>query len=116
MALNRSRQAILMARQTLFALWADVTNDKKFDLLVQNFRGRRKLFETTDDGQFNDITDVLGAASQGATEDIAIADFNHDLLPDILLAQRRPQVSDLFQVDDFRLEIFFTDILAETGG
>jgi hypothetical protein len=79
--------------RTTAALFVDLNNDGKLDLVVSNHVHEdrtvlSKVFENLGGGRFRDVTPVTGDWMGGsATRNISAYDFNHDGLLDLVFAE-----------------------------
>ena len=64
----------------------DLDNDGLQDVIVGNDFGVNAYFKNLGQGQFKDISDIIGTNKPSYTMNIGIADLNADLLPDIYIS------------------------------
>jgi hypothetical protein len=67
-------------------LWTDFHNAGRPDLMVGVLKGPNRLFRNTGDGKFTDASDEVGLTQKVFnTRALAVADFNGDKAPDLVL-------------------------------
>jgi len=99
------------------AIFADVNNDGKVDLLVANDSNPNYLYINKGDGTFEDQSYVSGFAlnkdgREIASMGLAVGDYDNDGLPDLLVTDFSDDFKALYHNDG---EASFTDVADQAG-
>ena len=101
---DASQQAAFEFTKTaLFGQLSDLTGDNVPELLIHGAPYPQRIYDTTA-MPFSDLTAKLGFPSTWNVKDVAIADYDGDLHPDLYLTvNRTDDASDFLQVNDFNV-------------
>ncbi len=88
-----TRQSGLMdpVTSTQTAVWTDIDNDGRLDLVVGNENAPLQLFLNKGDGTFVDIAQSAGVNKTGFVKGVVAADFDNDGYPDLYVSTFRGQ-------------------------
>ncbi len=88
-----TRESGLMepARATQTAVWTDIDNDGKLDLVIGNENAPLQLFLNKGDGTFVDIAESAGINKTGFIKGVVAGDFDNDGYPDLYVSNFRGQ-------------------------
>ena len=108
-----TRQSGLLdpARSTQTAVWTDIDNDGKLDLVAGNENAPLQLFLNKGDGTFADIAEAAGVKITGFVKAVVAGDYDNDGYPDIYVSTFRGQ-HYLFHNNHDRT---FTDVTRQAG-
>jgi hypothetical protein len=108
-----TREAGLMdpARATQTAVWTDVDNDGKLDLVIGNENAPLQMFHNNGDGTFTDIAEAAGVNKSGFIKSVVAGDFDNDGYQDLYVSNFRGQ-HYLYRNNRNKT---FTDVTREAG-
>ena len=101
-------------KSAAFAQLSDITGDGNMDLIVASGPYPGAVFQVSATGQFKEITDSSGFPTYPSVQDATFADFNGDLLPDVILA-RDVYRSYINTIDDNLLKLYIRNNQGEKG-
>jgi len=78
-------------RSTQTAVWTDIDNDGKLDLVVGNENAPLQLFLNKGDGTFVDIAESAGVNRTGFIKAVVAGDYDNDGYPDLYVSNFRGQ-------------------------
>jgi len=108
-----TRESGLMepARSTQTAVWTDIDNDGKLDLVIGNENAPLQLFLNKGDGTFVDIAESAGVNKTGFVKAVVATDYDNDGYPDLYVSTFRGQ-HFLYHNNHDRT---FTDVTQQAG-
>jgi hypothetical protein len=98
-------------RATQTAVWTDIDNDGKLDLVVGNENAPLQLFLNKGDGTFTDIAEQAGVNKTGFVKAVVAGDFDNDGYPDLYVSTFRGD-HFLYRNNHDRT---FTDVTEQAG-
>ncbi len=76
-------------RATQTAVWTDIDNDGRLDLIVGNENAPMQLFLNKGDGTFTDVAQSAGVNKTGIIKGVVAGDFDNDGYPDLYVSNFR---------------------------
>ena len=98
-------------RSTQTAVWTDIDNDGKLDLVIGNENAPLQLYLNKGDGTFVDIAKSAGVNITGFVKGVVAADYDNDGYPDLYVSNFRGQ-HYLFHNNRDKT---FTDVAQQAG-